>query len=134
MNNPGHICLVGTALCRNWRLVDRLADRHGLTLLSRVGPTDMPVLAHADVVAVDCRDGGAAAARQLVVELIGVTHAAIVVLDGGLHRDDIARLLSAGALDYFSEPFDVPLIAERLEHLAKSGNPRQSTDHGGGDG
>ncbi len=125
MNTPGHICLVGTALCRNWRLVERLAERHGLTLLPRVAPSDMRVIAYADVVAVDCREGGAAAARQLVDDLTGVTRAPIVVLDGGLRRDDIARLLSAGALDYFSEPFNVPLIAERLEHLAASSGPRR---------
>jgi len=47
-----------------------------------------------------------------------------VVMDGGLRRDDIARLLSAGALDYFSEPFNVPLIAERLEHLADTSGAR----------
>lgn len=125
MNTPGHICLVGAALCRNWRLVERLGEQHGLTLLLRVAPGDLRLIAQADVVAVDCREGGAAAARQLVSELSGTMRAAIVVTDGGLRREDIARLLNAGALDYFSEPFNVPLIAERLEYLADSSGARR---------
>jgi len=124
MTTRGHICLVGSALCRNWRLVERLGERHGLTLLPQVEPSDMGMIAQAAVVAIDCRDGGAAAARQLVDAVVGATRAAVVVMDGGLRRDDIARLLSAGALDYFSEPFNVPLIAERLEHLADTSGAR----------
>ena len=120
MQASGHICLVGAALCHNWRLVDRLAETHGLTLLARVRASDLPLVALAAVVAVDCRDGGAAAARELIDVLLGATHAAIVVMDGGLQRDDIAHLLRAGARDYFSEPFNVPLIAERLQYLATS--------------
>jgi len=125
MNKHGHICLVGTALSRNWRLVERLGERHGLTLLARVSPHDMRVVAHADVVALDCRENGAAAVRELVSELSTATRAAIVVTDGGLRRDDVAWLLNAGALDYFPEPFNVPLIAERLEHLADSNGGRR---------
>jgi DNA-binding NarL/FixJ family response regulator len=116
---------VGTALSRNWRLVERLGERHGVTLLPRVAPGHLGVIAQADVVAVDCREGGAAAARQLVSELSEVTRAAIVVTDGGLRPPDIARLLNAGALDYFSEPLNVPLIAERLEHLAGASGARR---------
>jgi response regulator RpfG family c-di-GMP phosphodiesterase len=125
MNRPGHICLVGTPLCRNWRLVERLGERHGLTLLPRVAAEDVRVMAQADVVAVDCRAGGAAATHELVSELSSVTRAAIVVTDGGLRREDIARLLHAGVMDYFSEPLNVPLIAERLEHLASSNGARR---------
>jgi hypothetical protein len=125
MNRLGHICLVGTALARNWRLVERLGERHGLTLLPRVAPGDLGVIAQADVVALDCSEGGAAAVRELVSELAGVSRAAIVVTDGGLRRHDIARLLRAGALDYFSEPLNVPLVAERLEHLASSTSARR---------
>ena len=47
-----------------------------------------------------------------------VGHADVAVLDGGLQAAEVAQLLSDGARDYFAEPFNIPLIAERLEHLA----------------
>jgi len=126
MHPRGHICLVGTALCRNRQLIERLAGRHSLTLLPEVLPDDMQMIARADVVAVDCREGGVAATGALVDSLRRATNGVIVVMDGGLCRDDIARLLSAGARDYFSEPFNVAVIAERLEHLASPGGLRHS--------
>ena len=49
----------------------------------------------------------------------------IVIVDGGLRQREIARLLSAGAQDYFSEPFNVPLITERLDYLATAGRSRR---------
>ena len=114
------ICLVGAALCDNGALVTRLLERHRVLLVRRVEPGDERSLTIADVVAIDCREAGAGRTRDLVDSLHQAITAAIVVLDGGLGRDDIARLFRAGAQDYFSEPFNVPVIAERLEHLAES--------------
>jgi DNA-binding response OmpR family regulator len=125
MKTRGHVCLMGAALCRNWQLVQRLAGGHGLTLLQQFVPDDTPLLAMVDVVALDCREGGAAGSQRLVDSLRRVTGAPIVVLDGGLQQSEVALLVSAGAHDYFSEPFNVALIAERLEHLADSNRSRR---------
>lgn len=116
--NHGHICLVGAALCRNWPLVQRLAGRHGLTLLRTIAHHDRQVAALADMVAIDCGHVGPDASRALVQSLRRSTDAPIVVMDGGLQPSEVAQLLSDGARDYFAEPFNIPLIAERLEHLA----------------
>jgi CheY-like chemotaxis protein len=114
----GHICLVGIPLCRNWQLVQRLTGRRGLTLLHAVNPDDMRVLAVADTVAIDCSLGGAEGSRTLLESVRRTTDATIVILDGGLEAVDVAQLLSAGARDYFPEPLNVAVVAERLEHLA----------------
>jgi CheY-like chemotaxis protein len=114
------ICLVGAGLCRNWSLIQRLAGRHGLTLLRRAGKIDHRLLAAFDLIAIDCRERGSLGSRELVGTLRKTTRVPIVVLDGGLGVREVARLLKAGAQDYFSEPFDVKLIAERLAHLANS--------------
>jgi DNA-binding response OmpR family regulator len=114
----GHICLVGLTLCRNWQLVQRLTGRHGLTLLHAVDADDAPMLAIADTVAIDCSEGGAAGSRALLESVRRTTDATIVILDGDLEAVDVAQLLSAGARDYFPEPLNVAVVAERLEHLA----------------
>jgi CheY-like chemotaxis protein len=121
----GHICLVGAALCRNWPLVQRLAGRHGLTLLRTTAAHDCQVAAMADMVAIDCGQVGTDASRALVQSLRRATDAPIVVLDGGLQAAEVAQLLSDGARDYFAEPFNIPLIAERLEHLADARRSRR---------
>lgn len=117
--------MVGPALCRNWPLVQRLEGNHGLTLLHELSGNDMRLIEVVDVVALDCRDNGAAGSQRLVESLRRATDAPIVVLDGGLHQAEVALLMSAGAQDYFSEPFNVTLIAERLEHLADSSRSRR---------
>jgi DNA-binding response OmpR family regulator len=99
-------------------------ERHRVLLVRQLEPGDARSLTIADVVAIDCRDVGALGTRDLVDSLRQAITGAIVVLDGGLSRDDIARLFRAGAQDYFSEPFNVPVIAERLEHLAESQGDR----------
>ncbi len=114
----GHICLVGAGLCRNWQLVQRLAGRHGLTLLRTSALLERDVVAVADMVVIDCAQGGPDGSRTLVDSLRRTTDAPIVVMDGGLGPADVAQLLNAGARDYFSEPYNIALIAERLEYLA----------------
>lgn len=98
--------------------MQRLSGRHGLTLLRTIARHDQQVAAMADMVAIDCGQVGPEASRALVQTLRRATDAPIVVLDGGLRAAEVAQLLSDGARDYFAEPFNIPLIAERLEHLA----------------
>ena len=105
--------------------MQRLERGHGLTLLREFSADDMRLIGVADVVAFDCRDTGPAGSQRVVESVRHVTDAPIVVLDGGLSPGDVARLLGAGAQDYFSEPFNVALIAERLEHLADSSRLRR---------
>jgi DNA-binding response OmpR family regulator len=125
VNIRGHVCLVGSALCRNWPLVQRLEGSHALTLLHELSSHDMRLIEVADVLALDCRERGAAGTQELVTSLRRATDAPIVVLDGGLRPAEVALLVSAGAQDYFAEPFNVTLIAERLEHLADSSRSRR---------
>ena len=117
--------MVGAALCRNWPLIQRLAGSHGLTLLARYSPVDEHVLKFVDVIALDCREHGAHGAQRLVGDIRRTAGTPIVVLDGGLSRADIAALVSAGAQDYFAEPFNVAIIAERLAYLADSSRSRR---------
>ena len=125
VNFRGHVCLVGSALCRNWPLVQRLEGSRGVTLLHQLSHIDMRLIEVADVVALDCSDRGPAGSQLLVESLRQATKAPIVVLDGGLQPAEVALLISAGAQDYFSEPFNIMLIAERLEHLADSSRSRR---------
>jgi DNA-binding response OmpR family regulator len=114
----GHVLLVGRGLCQNWALVQRLARRGELTLARRSASVAQRLLAAADVVAVGGRDCGATGLCRLVRRLRGMTSVPIVVLDGDLRAPDVVTVLGCGARDYFPEPLNVPIIAERLEHLA----------------
>ena len=122
--------MIGSALCRNWPLIQRLASGHGLTLLTRYTSDESDVFAIADVIALDCREHGAAGARELVRMMREATGTPIVVLDGGLSHAEVATLVHAGAQDYFSEPFNVPVIAERLEYLAQTRRSDRTRDGG----
>ena len=69
-------------------------------------------------------DIGLEKSRQLVTTVRRMTSIPIVVTDGGLIPSDVAVLVGAGAQDYFSEPLNLPIIAERLEHLASAEHQR----------
>jgi len=115
-----HICLVGSALVGNPDLIRRLTPRNRVTLVSELERSDLDLIGIADVVAVDCGGGDVQRAHAAVSMLRGMVDRPIVVTDGGLDGAEVARLLGAGARDYFSSPLDVHLVAERLEHLASA--------------
>jgi DNA-binding response OmpR family regulator len=130
VNTPSHVCLVGEPLCLNWQLVQQLAPRHDLTLLVDNGTKSLEAFPPFDVVAIDCRHLGVDGSVRLVNRLKGIVSFPIVVLDGGLNKKEVAMLFDAGAADYFPEPFNVHLIAERLEHLADSNRSRREESAG----
>jgi DNA-binding response OmpR family regulator len=119
VENTPHVCLVGAGLCRNWQLVQRLVGQLNVTLMYRLF-LDCSALTSFDVIVMDCRDGGLDGSRQLVSMLRHKTSVPIVLMDGGLSPSDVAVLIGVGAQDYFSEPFNLPIVVERLEHLARA--------------
>ena len=119
MGAPCHVCLIGRPLWRDWELVERLVQKHEVTLLHAIAPRDLHLVAHLEIAAADSRACDADP-RGCVELLRRSTGAAIVLLDGGLGQREVATVLHAGAQDYFSEPFDFALIAERLTYLAES--------------
>jgi DNA-binding response OmpR family regulator len=115
-----HVCLIGSSVCQNWALVQRLIPHHALTLLTDFAPEQCRLLEAVDLVVLDCRQHGGAGSAALVQSLRRTANFPIVVLDGGLCRAEIAQLFHVGAQDYFSEPLNTALIAERIHGLADS--------------
>ena len=41
----------------------------------------------------------------------------VVLVDGGITQKQIARAFEVGVKDYFAEPYDIELLAERIDAL-----------------
>ena len=122
-----HLCLVGQDITGQHRLVDRLRNRHIVTLIADGSwLTDTALATHSDVLALEADPNGApwrAHLRALHVQLPALP---IVLVDGDLTDDEKAEAFVLGALDFFPAPCELTLLAERLEVLGAVRAKRES--------
>jgi DNA-binding response OmpR family regulator len=115
-----HICLVGDGLTSRGELIRRLLVRNRVTLLETLDlPADGPILALVDLMALDCSVMGQRSADLIAVVRDQAPALPVVLADGGLTQSAIASLFNIGADDYFSHPFNLELMVERIEFLAR---------------
>jgi DNA-binding response OmpR family regulator len=119
-----HVCLVGPTLFRDPRLLSRLTVGHIVTIAAHTAVLlESPLLAQADALVLEA--GSARVALGGTVADIRQRHPnlPVVLVDGGLDQLELAEAFRRGVDDYFAAPWDVGLLAERIEVL---GN-RQAT-------
>jgi hypothetical protein len=67
------------------------------------------------------RDGPGAFAQNALRLLPQITsdhpELCVVLVDGGITQKQIASAFEAGVKDYFAEPYDIELLAERIDAL-----------------
>ena len=113
-----HVCLAGPRVCNDWRLIQALKVRHPVTLVEQAALlAGDPMLGTVQVLALD---GDAAALEEGdFLSRLKRSYPALNVLlvDGALDQGRLATGFQQGARDYFPEPYDVRLLAERIEYF-----------------
>ena len=118
-----HICLAGARVSNDWSLIQTLKSQHLVTLIERIhllSRSSIPAVA--DIVVLDC-SGNHEQGMQLVPWLKSNFPKLVVVLvNGGLSQEQIASAFRDGVKDYFADPYDVKLLAERVHTLGARKN------------
>lgn len=119
VGDAGHICLVGSRVSSDWALVTALKQRHQVTVAESAEMLAAgSLLGSVDVLALEC--SGGADVAQVVRGLLAKQPRLCVVLVGeALSQNQIAEAFREGALDFFSEPRDPQLLAERVHSLCR---------------
>ena len=118
-----HICLTGEKVTLDGQLINGLNVRHRVTLTkSEHLLSDSSLLRTVDILVLDCNNFETLNS-DLITFLKKVKAAfprlCTVVINGGLSQQDIAGAFQEGISDYFSDPYEIKLILERLEFLIK---------------
>ena len=122
-----HICLAGAVVSNDWPLIQRLKAKHQVTVVERVRLLSRnSILAKVDVLVLDCSESCGLGLRLLPFLKKFFPKLRIVLVDGGLTQQQIAAAFSQGAQDYFSEPYDLALLAERAEALGATMKSRET--------
>jgi DNA-binding response OmpR family regulator len=118
-----HICLAGARVSNDLSLIQTLKSQHLVTLVESIHLLSLsPILPGTDMVVLDC-SGNHERGLQLVPWLNShFPQLVIVLVNGGLTQEQIASAFKEGAKDYFSDPYDVKLLAERVNALGARRN------------
>lgn len=119
------VCLAGRRVSRDRRLIGGLKS-HGLvvTAVEEVSAVDRQFwLENAKLLVLDC----SGCAGKVLGMLPGLTARFpalnILLIDGRLEQAQIAGAFQRGIKDYFRDPYDVPLLVERIVHLCGTAVP-----------
>jgi DNA-binding NarL/FixJ family response regulator len=113
-----HICLAGTRVSNDLSLIQTPKPKHLVTLVESIHLLSLsPILPGTDLVVMDC-SGNRERGLQLVPWLKSHFPQLVVVLfNGDLTQEQIASAFKEGAKDYFSDTYDVKLLAESVNAL-----------------
>jgi DNA-binding response OmpR family regulator len=115
-----HVCLAGPGIAGHRALIDELRIHHDVTLVTDQTRLERSwALGASDVLVLDA--AGIRATLRPLLRLLRrrSPDLPIVLVDGGLSDDEKADAFTLGVLDYFPSPYDVGLLVERLEVLAR---------------
>jgi DNA-binding response OmpR family regulator len=110
-----HICLAGRKVSGDWPLIRTLKARHPVTLLERVEmlSTD-PLPDSVRVLVLDAGGPGGGAMRLLPLLKRCSPALAVLLVGGALDQQQLATAFRQGVRDYFPDPYDGRLLAERV--------------------
>jgi len=113
-----HICLAGRTVCNDWSLIQSLKSQHQVTIVERIRLLSRnSILETADVLVLDC--GASHGLGLRIVPFLKKYHPrlCVVLVDGGLTQRQIAAAFREGARDYFTAPYNLKLLVERIQTL-----------------
>jgi DNA-binding NtrC family response regulator len=123
-----HICLAGQAVSNDWPLIHRLKAQHQVTVVERVRLLSRnSILDKVDVLVLDCSESHGLGLKILPFLKKYFPELCIVLVDGGLTQPQIAAAFRQGARDYFSEPYDLSLLVERVDALGATARGKEGT-------
>jgi len=114
----GHVCLAGTAVSDDARLLRALRGRYAVTVATSVDfLARTELLATTTVLVLDGTGLGGAVLERLREVKDRYPELRVVLVDGGLKQLQVAEAFRLGARDYFAEPYDADLLIERIGAL-----------------
>jgi CheY-like chemotaxis protein len=120
-----HVCLAGTMVSNHWGLIQALRSRYAVTLLEQVDLLGQcTFLKSTHLLVLDCSRNAQTALQVLPQVTQELPDLCVVLVDGGISQKQIARAFEDGARDYFAEPFDINLLAERIDALCTNFSAR----------
>jgi hypothetical protein len=112
-----HVCLVGGKVSDDWPLIRELKARHLVTLAGRSELLNgHPLLGTAQVLVLD----GDATGGFLPALRTSYPGLQVLLVSGGLDQGQVVLAFRQGVRDYFPDPYDVRLLAERVDHFCDS--------------
>ncbi|MBI1357969.1 MAG: hypothetical protein GC160_26830 [Acidobacteria bacterium] len=127
--DAGHVGLIGHSISADWTLITALKRRHPVTLAESVAMLH-PAPYAIDVLALECT-GLPRVAETVRLLRRRQPSLRIVLVGGGLSQSDVAEAFREGALDFFPNPEESALLAERLHSLCRlHERERNSPDEG----
>jgi hypothetical protein len=113
-----HVCLAGPKVCNDWLLIQALKARHPVTLVEQAGLlAEDPLMETVHVLALDGDAAGLGTGDFLGRLKRSYPALYVLLVDGALDQGRLAVGFQQGARDYFPEPYDVRLLAERIEYF-----------------
>ena len=121
--NVRHIALTGEKIVHDWDLIRELNSSHPVVLIKReLLASDVSLLALLNALVIDCTER-CDIESQLLPALKkwkkGLPGLSVILVDGGLTQEQIAKAFRSGVKDYFAFPYDFKLLADRIKFLTK---------------
>ena len=111
-----HVCLAGQAVSKDWDLIQTLRSRYAVTLLEQVDRLrQCEFLKNTHLIVLDCSRNAQTALRVLPRLTEELPELCVVLVDGGISQQQVASAFEDGVKDYFAEPYDIDLLAERID-------------------
>ena len=124
-NERLHFALAGEKVTKDYNLIDVLKAQHHVSLINTLGElSDVLFLRSVNVIVMEWNCNRSLEGdllkclRKLRTEFPGLC---IVLVNGGITQTKIAAAFSEGVRDYFSWPYDVSLLVERIQYLGNLG-------------
>ena len=113
-----HVCLVGPLVTDDWDLIRKLRSQHLVTLIESIEfLSEIDRLSQVRLMVMDCSQDGDAALEGLPELKQEFSDLCILLVDGELSQKQIAKAFQDGVKDYFAAPYEVDLLAERIDYL-----------------
>lgn len=115
-----HVCLAGREVSNDWKLIRRLRADYVVSVLRDAEEIHQrPLLQSVDLLVLDC-SGNASISETMPGELRRCfPHLCLLLVDGGLSQQQIARAFQQGVKDYFAFPYDKGLLVGRIAALCE---------------
>ncbi len=128
------VCLVGPLVTDDWALIRNLKSKYLVTLAEQLDfLLQSDCFKEARLLVLDCSQDSDAVLEWLGGVKRNAPDLFALVVDGKLTQKQIAQAFQNGAKDFFTAPYDLALLIERIDSLcANRGNHESSSEASAG--
>ena len=123
-----HVCLVGPLVTDDWELIRNLRSRYLVTLIERFDYLSRQIdLGEIQLMVMDCSENGDKVLESLPGLKRKFSNLCVLLVDGGLVQKQVAQAFEDGVKDYFSTPYPLDLLIERIDSLCANRGSNEFT-------